>query len=206
MGLLDDALLATVGTAAGFYEKTCGPQFYGKVAAFPTDDLFHPGRRVVRCNRNGRYIPPQCQDNAPADLDENFDSVLDTCREIYSPGPSFGEGVLENFLAAGNLKIVVKYLGREKYHELVGAALAKGREKYPGVNLPVLFWTWAPEAGLVALEARPVAFDSVISGGRSRCEAAEDYGKRFPGGSGDQGEGAGVMVGLLSAIYDKDGY
>lgn len=45
VGLLDDTVLATVGTSvagivsSGFCERTCGSQFYGKVAVFPENRI-----------------------------------------------------------------------------------------------------------------------------------------------------------------------
>ena len=184
VGLLDNA-------TAGFAKALCDQAgLYNKSVRYLATDAFHPGANVVRCNKRARFIPPQCQNRSGLGLNltADFDSVNSFCREIYSPNPLYAEGVLENFIAAANLRVVLKWVGTcySCLFAHLRTAMEAHHQKYVGLNLPLLFWAWGPEPGLVPLNAKPVAFDAHgedNGDNPARCEASENYGKRFPGGS-----------------------
>ena len=94
--------------------EICGPDFFGKLESYPSDDVAHPSGTFVRCNVRGRFIPPRCQDLSGAStIDVNFNTIKSHCREIFGMSPGTAGGVLEAVVTGLQLDVVVKYLGTD---------------------------------------------------------------------------------------------
>ena len=164
----------------------CPAGLFGRFGLYPASHDQFPNRKIIRCNRKARFIPPQCQDLSSIDttqpswnvtIDVNFDRVKSTCREIYGVNAAYAEGVLENFVAAYNLPLVVKFIAGSSPAHLFNVLRAGVRGGLLSPDQPFLFYAWAPEPGLKKVLGRRVEFE------RKSVGCTSHY-RFFPGGSG----------------------